>query len=294
LKSITTHACELKILKRKGSLFYAQVISKLMQNSETDKPRILMFIYDISDQKKTHDSLHQHQVRLAHVDRLNSTNTLAAILAHEINNPIGVIINYINGCIHRLKNNSYKVDDLVNVLNRTSDQIKHIAEITLRLKNFSCKEQLQLESHCINEVIHEVIDFIYYETIDFPISITHRPLKYAKKILFDKIHIQQVILNLARNAIEAMQEAKIEDPKLIIETNLLNPSTIEISVNDNGPGISEYKHKLFDLHFTTKPYGTGLGLAVSRAIVEAHQGELSFENNHWNGASFKFTLRLKA
>jgi PAS domain S-box-containing protein len=293
LETRQTQSSEIKLLRRKGSLFYAKLISKSVIDSETHQPQILTFVTDITEQKKIEDSLHHHQVRLAQVDRINSTSKLASILAHEINNPIGVITNYIHGCVYRLKSANFNTNELIDVLNRAAHQIKHISDIILRMKNFSCMNQLQFEQHSINQVIQEAINFVYYETFDFPVSITFRPLKYAKPIMLDKIHIQQVILNLARNAIEAMQEAKTLDPKLMIETNLIDTKVIEVIVNDNGPGISiEHKHQLFDLHFTTKPYGTGLGLAVSRAIIEAHKGELKIQNNHLNGASFKFTLSL--
>ncbi len=110
-------------------------------------------------------------------------------------------------------------------------------------------------------------------------------------VKLDKLHIQQVILNLARNSIEAMRDANTKEPKLFIEVRLVNNNVIEITILDNGPGFEQaLAHKLFEPHFTTKTYAMGLGLSVSRTIVEKHGGQLTAQVNASGGAYFQMTL----
>jgi two-component system sensor kinase FixL len=203
---------------------------------------------------------------------------------------LSVIFNYIQGCIRRIENGNVTMEELATALKQAAKQSMRASEVILRLKNFKHNGLLNRELVCIDEMLQEVIISIEHEIANSPVEISYRSCKFPP-INIDKTHIQQVIFNLARNAIEAMRDSNVASPHLIIETNQPRKNEIQIKVMDNGPGIAEDSLlALFDPHFTTKSYGVGLGLSVSQSIVRAHGGEIVAENNFFGGACFSFSL----
>lgn len=289
LNNKSSQTCEIKLMKRKDSLFYAQLHSRVLMNNNGEK-ELLTFITDISEQKRDHEILYQNQIKIANTDKMASMIKLTSLIVHEINHPLGAISNFVNGCIKRLKANNYKPEELTDVLEKVAGQTQRIGDIILRMRNFSCKNNMEYDFLSVNTIIEETIKFIKYEMLEFPISINFRSLNYSPPVKVDKFHFQQVLINLARNAIEAMQDSKISEPKLTIEANL-SPNWIEIMFTDNGPGISdEVASKLFNLNFTTKSYGIGIGLAVCRAIIEEHGGQLTYLSRLGEGTCFIIKL----
>lgn len=284
--------CELKLLKKHGAIFDAQLSGKIVINPRTLTKELLIMITDMTEHKKNQGW--DNSPRQNHLNRANSMGQLTSTIAHEINQPLAVIGNYIHGCILRLENKNISYDILLQTMHKASEQLQRISEIMLRMRNFAYKGILKRESHDINMVIHEAIKLINCETPSYPVKLQYRPLAKPSVVVLDIIQIQQVILNLARNSLEAMKDATTQNPSIIIESNQLNKNQIEISIIDNGPGISqEVVHKLFDPYFTTKPYGVGLGLAVSRTIIESHGGKLLVETNMVYGTCFKIIIPLK-
>lgn len=291
LNNASLNTCEIKMLRKDNPIFYGQLTSKSTLNALTGEKYLLTFIVDITECKQKNEYLHHHQNKIAYHDRNISIEKLTSVLAHELNHPLAVIENYLHGCIHRLESNNFVMADIINALKQAAKQTHRAAEVILRMKNFNCNGTLNFEPVNINDLIQQAISLINYEKWDYPITISFQPNKTLPDISIDKIHIEQVIINLARNAIEAMRDAGTSDPRLRIEATQLKKNTIEICVIDNGPGICQYTlHKLFNPYFTTKPYGIGIGLAVCRSIIEAHGGELYVESNHIYGACFKFSL----
>jgi two-component system cell cycle sensor histidine kinase/response regulator CckA len=294
LSDMKFETCEVKLLKRNDAMFYARLNSRSVMNSLTGQKQILTFISDITVHKISEELRDERQVKLTSNNLTRSMTELTTKIAHDINQPIAAIYNYLNGCIRRLEKGDFQVDEILKALNNAVNQSHRTNEIILRMKNFSCKDVLYYESVCINKIINEAISLINYEIADFSLEINYREINYHSSLMLDKIHIQQVILNLLRNSIEAMRDEKTREPKLIIETNILSKSEIEICIMDNGPGIkAENIPKLFDPHFTTKSYGIGLGLAVSRVLVEAHGGTLSILSDPVYGTSAKILLPIR-
>jgi two-component system cell cycle sensor histidine kinase/response regulator CckA len=286
--------CEVKFLKRKDAMFYARLNSRIVLNSLTGQKQILIFISHITDHQISEELCDQKQAELYDINLTRSMSELTLKMAHDINQPVSAIYNYLHGCIRRLEKGDFQVDEILTALNNAVNQSHRTNEIILRMKNYSCKDFLYYESVCINEIINESISLIEYEILDSPLKINYLEINYHSLLMLDKIHIQQVILNLLRNAIEAMGDDKTREPKLIIETNILSKSEVEICIRDNGPGIkAENLHKLFDPHFTTKSYGIGQGLAVSRLIVEAHGGTLVISSDSLNGTCAKILLPIR-
>jgi len=291
LNESSEQLCELKLVRKNGPLFDAQVNSKVVVNAVNNEKYILSFITDITHRKQYEEYLHSQQNKIANIDRQISLEKLASILAHELNHPLGVIANYLHGCIRRVESNNFNIKDILNAIKQSTEQLNRANEIILRMKKFTCKGDLQCEIHNIEALLKEAVALVSYEINENAVNIHYQISKNIPPIWVDKIHIQQVIINLIRNAIEAMYDAKTVAPKIILEVNQVSKNVIEILIIDNGPGIESHNiHQLFNSTFTTKTYGIGIGLAVSRSIIEAHQGKLTAENHITGGACFKISL----
>jgi two-component system sensor kinase FixL len=212
-------------------------------------------------------------------------------IAQDQNHSLTLINNYINGCIRRLEVGNYESNELLKILKKVADQSQALDKIIQRRKILTSKTIFRYESTDIHTVISQSILLLVGEMYDFPINIQYAKTHNLANVKLDIFHIQQAILNLARNAMESMRDGNILEPKLLIETAQKNANMIEITLFDNGPGLTEEViPKLFEPHFTTKSYGVGLGLTVSRAIIEKHGGQLSAAPNPSGGACFSFTL----
>lgn len=295
LKDVLLGACEVKLKKKSGLEFYAEINSKLILNRLTGESEILTTIIDISDRKQKEEILHNQKFKIANTERHLSLEKLASVIAHELTQPLAITANYLHGSIHRLESGQYDLDTVIDALKKAAEQYHRTSEIIMRMKDYSCKGILHYEHYDINQLINESADLIKYETLDFHVSIQYYLTSNLPFIRIDKIQIQQVILNIARNAIEAMRDAETINPFLNIQTNQRDIDTIEVCITDNGPGISnDIIQLLFHHNFTTKSYGIGLGLAISQSIIEAHGGKLFIEPSMSRGACFKFTLPMRA
>lgn len=287
----TQHHCELKLLRWQGTPFYTSVISKAVVNKENGQKKVLIFVKDISHEKAQEDLINKQRVKLASIDKISALIELASNISFEQRNSLTIIDNYINGCIRRIENKNIIPDELLKCLKKASEQSKQLLDLTYKIKNSTTKKVYQYEKTTVHSVIKDTIAIIKYETYDYPVNIYFDPSDCYTVVKLDKIHIQQVILSLARNAIDAMKDAKVSQPQIIIETKLIENNMIQITILDNGPGFHpSLASKLFDAHFTTKSYSVGLGLTQSRSIVEKHGGQLKIDLNPGGGTCSKVSL----
>ncbi|HVY52888.1 MAG TPA: ATP-binding protein, partial [Gammaproteobacteria bacterium] len=229
--------------------------------------------------------------QLAHVFRLSTMEEMASGMAHEISQPLSAIINYTQGCVRHLQRDKCDPAQLVEVMGKAVAQAERAGEVIQRLKNFFCKGQLVKTSCKINSILRETISLIRHE---LNTSKTKVDLEFEKELPFisaDRIQLQQVMLNLLQNAIDAMRDINPAERKIRIETKTLDKQTISITVNDTGPGFSkEVIHKVFKPFFSTKAHGRGMGLAICRSIIEAHGGEFTINPNTSSHSWIRFTL----
>lgn len=280
----TLQKCEVKMLQRNKPLFNACLESNISAYPNTGKKEILLKLYRVSNQESDHFYQKSYNTQISRDD-------LNASILEWVNQPFSIIANYIHGCIHRLETGNYKIDNVISILKQTTQQLHRTAEIILHMRNFSCKGILTYEPVCIDSIIKEIIDLISLEISDSPVKIQYRSTINLPHLMLDKEYIQQAILHLTRNAIDSMIDTNTVNPKLIIEVNQLSKKSIEICIIDNGPGFNlKNTHKIFDVNYTTKPYGIGLGLSISRAVIEALGGSLTVEQNPTYGMCFKITL----
>jgi len=232
--------------------------------------------------------------QLAHVFRLSTMEEMASGMAHEISQPLAAIINYTRGCVRHLQSGQHDAPLLTEVMEKAVTQAERAGEVIQRLKNFFCKGQLVKTPCKINSILRETISLI---RPDLNATKTKVDLDFEKDLPFitaDRIQLQQVMLNLLQNAIDAMRDMNTGARRIKIETNTLNKDTVAITVNDSGPGFSkEVVHKVFKPFFSTKAHGRGMGLAICRSIIEAHGGVFTINPNTSNNSWIRFTLPIE-
>lgn len=233
----------------------------------------------------------QHQSDLAHVDRLNILGEMVSGIAHELNQPLSAISTYCQSGLRIIDASREVPEKLVHVLTESSLQAKRAGKIIHRMRQFAAKGKVQRRAIDLNRVIGDATDFIGSELDKQGITLQLDLARDLPSIMADSIQIEQVVLNLLYNAIEAMNEAGSERRELVVSSRQVEEGQLEVMVRDSGPGLDPAtSDRLFDTFFTTKEDGMGLGLAISRSIVEAHGGQLWADSQPGKGATFYFNL----
>src|SRR3990167_2077489 len=221
--------------------------------------------------------------QLAHVFRLSTMEEMASGMAHEISQPLAAIVNYTRGCVRHLENSDHDRDQLRGVMEKAVAQAERAGEIIQRLKNFFCKGQLVKTPCKINNIVRETASLMKHELTTSKTKIEFDFDKNVPFIFIDKIQVQQVILNLIQNAIEAMNGVRAKEKRIYIQTKSASNETIEVTLSDTGPGFSkDLESNVFMPFFTTKAHGRGMGLAICRSIIEAHGGQFSINTKSTN------------
>lgn len=237
---------------------------------------------------------HRHQLDLAHITRVTTMGEMATNIAHEVNQPLASISGYTHGCIQRLRTNSISQDQLLTALRQIETQTQRAGNIIRRQLEFVRKKPLKKSPHQVNHLINDALDFMKLDIEKYKTTVSLSLCKENPVVKVDKIQVEQVLINLIKNALEAMGATKDRTSQLSIktETDTITPHTI-ITITDNGPGIPEgMQDQLFQQYFTTKKAGVGMGLAISRTIIESHGGtiKLSSDTNTSTGVCAKIKL----
>lgn len=233
----------------------------------------------------------QHQSNLAHVDRLNTLGEMASGIAHELNQPLSAISAFCQSGLRILEAIGEKPDKLVYVLEESSLQAKRAGKIIHRMRQFAAKGEVQHKAMDLNQILENATGFIRSELDKQGITLQLELARDLPSVMADSIQIEQVILNLLHNAIEAMNETGNGKRNLVVSSRQADEDQLEVQVRDTGPGLDpSMVDKLFDTFFSTKENGMGLGLAISRSIIEAHGGQLWADSETGRGATFYFSL----
>ncbi len=246
---------------------------------------------DITKRKKLEETQKQQFAQLAHMSRLTTVGEMTSSLAHELNQPLCAAMNYANVCLHTVGADNANTDKLIENVEAVAKQTKRAGEIVKRIKDFVKKHEPQETTVDINTLVKRISDFIRIDVRKNKISLNLVLAEELPPLLADPVQIEQALLNLAINSIEAMAGVELEQRRLTIQTKMSTDHFIEVAVIDTGEGISaENSEKIFDSFFTTKPAGLGIGLSISRSIIDAHKGRLWAEANPDCGVTFRFTL----
>lgn len=247
---------------------------------------------DITEHKEAKQRLYRHQGKLAHVAKWSSMGEIASSFAHELNQPLTAIATYAELGLRQLESDDSSRESLLYYLQKIASQSERTGLIIHRIKDFAQQGKLHLEKLDLNILIQEAIELLRYEQFIIQPKIHFLAQPDLPQIQLDKIQVQQVVINLIRNAIEAMQEADIPDPAVTINVTVQNSHMLKVAIKDNGVGIPEENYvQILEPYFTTKPYGMGMGLAICRNIIESHGGRLTI-SPIVVGACFEFTLPL--
>ncbi|MBI3043050.1 MAG: hypothetical protein HYY78_09520 [Betaproteobacteria bacterium] len=247
---------------------------------------------DITERRRAEELHLQQQEKLALTARLVAVGEMATTLAHELNQPLAAIANYNMGCVQRLRSGTWEPAELVEAMEKGALQAERASGVIQRLREFVARRAPRLAACDINEVVRGVRSTIETEAGKHSVRLALALSERVPYVRADQTLMEQVILNLARNAIEAMADAPAGERELRILSRDGAGDTVEVEVADRGPGIDpEIEVRLFSPFLSTKPDGMGLGLHISRSIVEAHGGHLWVTRNGERGASFHFSLR---
>jgi signal transduction histidine kinase len=239
------------------------------------------------------EDLQLRQVELAHMSRVSVMGEMAASLAHELNQPLHAAKNYARGSIRRLAKDPHDDGQVMTALEHVAGEIDRAAEILVRIRNFVKKIDAQLVPTPLNDVVQDAVAILAIEIKRTRGSIVCELAPDLAPVSVDPIQIEQVVVNLARNGLEAMRGLANSQGVLTIGTRRHDDRSVEVYVRDSGKGISEQEmDRLFEPFFTTKADGMGMGLAISRSIVRAHGGLLWVTPNEDRGCTFHFTIPI--
>jgi len=240
----------------------------------------------------TEERFHRLTNELAQVSRLGMMGEMAAALAHELSQPLSAIVNFL-GAVDLMLDGDEPADlaRMRHALHRASDQASRAGEIIRRLRAFILRGESDMRAEPLTSLVREAAALALFNSSSFGIRLSYDFESEGRVVLGDRVQIQQVLVNLIRNAADAMTASTGRPREIAIATSMARDNLVEITVRDSGPGIApEILERLFSPFATTKREGLGFGLAISRRIIEAHGGQLSAASAPEGGAEFRFTL----
>ncbi|HEY4232287.1 MAG TPA: ATP-binding protein, partial [Lacipirellulaceae bacterium] len=246
---------------------------------------------DITAYKRAEQQIERHRIELAHVGRLATTGEMAAGLAHELNQPLYALNNFAQGALRRLEAGTLDHDSLTAVLQDVARESQRAADTIRSLRRYVRKREQQRLDTDANEIVRRVIRLVASEAKRRDVTIDTSYAENLRQVCCDPIQIEQVVLNLILNAFDAMSDESPDERRLGVRTRSLKCAAVEFSISDCGRGLAVgEEYKIFDAFYTTKEEGIGLGLAISRTIVEAHGGQLVAAANPDRGITMSFSL----
>jgi two-component system sensor kinase FixL len=283
---------EVEARYRDGRIFPAHLaVGEVVWGGEF---RFVGMMRDLTDTKQAEERRLRQHLEMIKASRLTTMGEMAAAMAHELNQPLAAIANYASGVIRMLDSGSVSGEETKTALESINSQAHRAGEIIRRLRGFVRPDNLALEVVDVAELIDEIRPLAELDARANNISLTIDVPKGLPQIMADELQIQQVVLNLLRNGVDAMKNAEPDDRQLKLQVEICDADQIRINIIDRGPGVpDEVKNHLFDAFYSTKADGMGMGLAICLTITKAHGGELSFLNNPAIGATFSITIPTK-
>jgi PAS domain S-box-containing protein len=282
---------ELRKVRKDSSMLWVRETAKAV--ARVSGPVILIACEDITEQKRTEEALRQAQADLAHVNRVTTMGELTASLAHEVNQPIAAAVTNANTCLRWLTRDHPDLEEAREAAMRIVKDGTRAAEIISRIRLLFKKGTPEWELVDVNEVIREMMVLLRGEATRYSISFRTELAADLPRVMGDRVQLQQVFMNLMLNGIDSMKDTNAGG-ELTITSRQAENGQLLISVSDTGVGLpAKQADQIFNAFFTTKVQGTGMGLSISRSIVESHGGRLWAADNSPHGASFHLSLPTK-
>jgi len=246
---------------------------------------------DITERRLAEEKLKQMQQESAHMMRISTMGEMASGMAHELNQPLTALVSYCGTAKQLAQQAPSLPEGFIDILERAAEQAQRAGKVIRHLRDFVSKGKHDKTCVVLHELVQGVIDLIGWELRETDIQIIFQQGLNAGEIFVDRIQIEQVLINLIKNSVEAIMDAGIEAGRVEIASQFTEENSVLITVADNGPGISAgIAGILFDPYQTSKESGMGMGLSISRSIVEAHNGKLWVDKNRSSGAMFCMSL----
>jgi PAS domain S-box-containing protein len=285
-----TRATEFEMMKKDKSRIIVSFDGNVEYDEEGKFKRTHCIMHDITERRRAEEEVRKRRMEVAHASRLSTIGEMASSLAHELNQPLCAILTHAEGCLSMFRSGSSDTEKVLKKLDTVVKQADRAGKIVSRVKGFSMAGKGSRSTVFVNDYVREATYFLETEINRNHIEVLLDLDESIQPVLADPIQIEQVILNLVQNAIEAMAEIPEDKRHLAISTRL-SGDVVEFAVKDSGSGIAEeHTGSLFDSFFTTKPEGLGIGLSICQSIIESHGGRLYFINNPGPGVTFFFTL----
>jgi NO-binding membrane sensor protein with MHYT domain/signal transduction histidine kinase len=282
---------EYRLVMPDGSVKYVHVVAHALSD-ESGTVEFVGAVMDVTVAKQAEQALRQAQADLAHVNRVTTMGELTASLAHEVNQPIAAAVTDANTCLRWLTRDQPDLEEARQAASRIVKDATRAGEIIGRIRLLFKKSTPQRALIDVNDVIRDMITLLHSEAARSSISV-RTELTDLPQVMGDRVQLQQVLLNLMTNGIDAMRDVDGKR-ELIICSHRAEDEQLRVSVSDTGVGLPpQQADQIFNAFFTTKPHGSGMGLRISRSIVESHGGRLWAADNSPRGASFHLTLPTK-
>lgn len=253
--------------------------------------RFVGLIRDLTVQKAAEDEALRHRDQMLHASRLTTMGEMAAAIAHEINQPLSAIATYTAACIRLFDQGPEARDDILGALREIGGQAHRAGEIIQRMRNFTRSRETHRRLHRLGELIEEIRPLAELDARANRVDLRIVIAPWLPLINVDGVQVQQVVLNLLRNGVDAMHEIPEKQRRLTLQAGPIDETTVQVEISDRGLGVQTPDQEgLFTPFFTTKVTGMGMGLAISRSIISAHGGKLDFHNNPEGGVTFHFSL----
>lgn len=282
---------EMRLNRENGEPFDAEMAFTPLIGDSGRPTHWVTVLRDITQRNRNAQMARLHQNELAHVTRLSTMGEMASGLAHELNQPLAAIAIYGQGLLRRLDAGEDSQDNIEPAVRHIVTQAARAGEIIRRLRDFVTKRETHRSTVRINDLVDDVIALAAHDTAEQGAAVVTDYQDNIPDLLVDSIQIEQVVLNLIRNAAESMANRPPGEPRPIYITTRLADGKATVSIADHGVGLTpEQLDHLFDPFFTTKPEGMGMGLTISQSIIESHGGRLVAENNPSGGATLSIVL----
>ena len=279
-----------RVVSAGGAVKHARVVGRRIGQS-SERPVFMGALQDVTASKMAEEALNRARAELAHVARVATLNAMTASIAHEVNQPISGILTNASTCVRMLAADPPNVTGAAETARRTIRDANRAAEVIKRLRAMFANQAATKERVNLNEAAREVMALSATELQRGRTVLQTQFAENLPDVLGDRIQLQQVILNLLLNAADAMSGVLNRSRTLLVQTEIHNESSVKLLVRDCGVGIDPLAiEKLFAAFYTTKAHGMGVGLAISRSIIESHEGELWAAPNDGPGATFGFNI----